>query len=248
MISASAFFLILTTACSAAPPSPPVIPPRSLQLITARAETWNSSHAALQRWQRPSPDQPWQPIGPPLPVRLGKNGLAWGRGLHPAQPGLQKTEGDGRAPAGAFALGGAYGDFADVPRHPNLPYHRVTPSDLWVEDPASPHYNRHLILPDGRTPATDWKKKQQMKQGDPAHKLKLFIAHNAGPDTLPGAGSAIFFHIWREHGAKPSTGCTVMEESALLDLIAWTNPAHHPVYILLPQEEYHRLRSPWSLP
>lgn len=225
------------------------IPEKTAQLLIVRPAGWDSTEATLQRWQRTSTSDPWQPVGTPLPVRLGKNGLAWGLGLHPPQPGLQKKEGDGRAPAGVFTLGGVYGDAPDVPRHPSLPYRQVTPSDLWVEDADSPFYNQHLVLPDQRLPSTPWEKKQQMKQADPAHKLKLFIAHNAAtPRAAPGAGSAIFFHIWRENGARPSTGCTVMPESALLEMIAWLQPDRHPLYILLPEEEYRTLRSSWRLP
>lgn len=224
------------------------LPESTGQVMVARAEHWDSSHAGLQRWERKEGGGSWQRVGPEIPVRLGKHGLAWGRGLHPAQPGLQKKEGDGRAPAGVFALGGAYGDAPDVPRRAGLSYRRVTPSDLWVEDVESPHYNRHLVLPEGRVPATEWERRQQMKQGDPAHKLKLFIAHNAGDAVLPGAGSAIFFHIWREGGAKPSTGCTVMDEGALLELIAWTDPVRHPLYVLLPEAEYAARRAAWKLP
>lgn len=224
------------------------LPDYTEQVVVGRAENWNSSYATLERWERKGSGAPWQRVGPEIAARLGKHGLAWGRGLHPPQPGLQKKEGDGRAPAGVFALGGAYGDLPDVPRRPGLPYHQVTPSDLWVEDVASPQYNQHVILPGGRGPATEWERKQQMKQGDPAHKLKLFIAHNAGEAVLPGAGSAIFFHIWREGGRQPSTGCTVMDESALLELIAWIDPARRPLYVLLPEAEYAARRAAWKLP
>ena len=63
-------------------------------------------------------------------------------------------------------------------------------------------YNRNIILP--HDPATPWEKKQQMKQTDPVHSLKLFIAHNAPPKAIPNAGSSIFFHIWRSNGTRPS--------------------------------------------
>jgi L,D-peptidoglycan transpeptidase YkuD (ErfK/YbiS/YcfS/YnhG family) len=97
-------------------------------------------------------------------------------------------------------------------------------------------------------PKTDWEFKQQMRMNDPAHKLKIFIAHNALPDIKPGAGSSIFFHIWRNDGAKPSAGCTVMAEPNLRTLIAWLQPAKHPVYVLLPQSVYDQARSAWGLP
>lgn len=225
------------------------IPAATRQLIVALAPHWDDSSASLQRWEKTG--ETWNPVGTPIPTRLGKSGLAWGRGLHPTGlPGPQKKESDNRAPAGVFTLGGAYGyaPSASIPRKPSLSYHQVTPSDLWVEDTTSPDYNRHLRLPTGTLPRTDWEKAQQMKQNDPAHSLKLFIAHNAAEQTLAGAGSAIFFHIWRQDGAKPSSGCTVMPETDLKTLIAWVDPARNPLYVLLPREVYENYKAAWNLP
>lgn len=87
-----------------------------------------------------------------------------------------------------------------------------------------------------------------MRQGDHAHSLKLFVAHNAPPNVDPGGGSAIFFHIWRGGGSKPTAGCTTIEESRLRQLIAWVDPDKQPVYALLPQSEYDAKRAAWKLP
>ncbi len=221
------------------------IPRSSTQCIVGIAENWNSSHATLQLHQKTNGK--WQPVGPSIPARLGKSGLAWGLGLHPTPSGATlKKEGDWKAPAGVFTLGGAWGFATDIKRHPKLPYRRVTPRDLWVEDPQHAAYNRHLILP--HDPQSTWEKKQQMKQTDPAHALKLFISHNAPPEVKPGMGSSIFFHIWRSGGTKPTAGCTTMAKSELENLIAKIDPSQHPLYILLPQAEYDRLRKSWKLP
>jgi L,D-peptidoglycan transpeptidase YkuD (ErfK/YbiS/YcfS/YnhG family) len=131
-------------------------------------------------------------------------------------------------------------------RHPNMSYTQITSRDLWVEDPASPDYNRHRRL--DREPSTAWEKKQQMKQNDPAHSLKLFIAHNAGAAIRPGAGSSIFFHIWRADGGKPTAGCTTMSEKNLRSLIAALDPSRNPIYVILPESDYARLRAAWKLP
>ena len=87
-----------------------------------------------------------------------------------------------------------------------------------------------------------------MKQGDHAHSLKLFIAHNPAPGAVPGAGSSIFFHIWRADGTKPSAGCTTLSEPNLRRLIATVDPAKKPLYVLLPEEEYRRVARTWKLP
>lgn len=221
------------------------LPPSTKQCLLGVADDWNSSRVRLRWFERQG--RKWVRHGEPWEARLGRDGLAWGRGLSPAMAGGKaKREGDWRSPAGVFLIGGVWGRFADVKRHPKLPYHRITTRDLWVEDPASPSYNRHLRL--GHEPATYWEKKAQMKQDDPAHALKLFIAHNAEPDIVPAAGSSIFFHIWRSGGGKPTAGCTTMAEAELRRLITRIDPTKRPVYVLLPKAEYKQLRAAWKLP
>ncbi len=221
------------------------LPSRSSQCLVGIAENWNSSSATLRFYQKSGTR--WVADGPAWQARLGKSGLVWGLGMHPVPPGAnRKKEGDLRSPAGVFAIGGAWGYEAAIRKHPRLYYRQVTSRDLWIEDPASPQYNRNVIL--DHEPSSPWEKKQQMKQDDPAHALKLFIAHNAPPAVVPHAGSSIFFHIWRAAGARPTAGCTSMEQARLRALIARLDPARHPLYILLPKAEYQNYRAAWKLP
>jgi L,D-peptidoglycan transpeptidase YkuD (ErfK/YbiS/YcfS/YnhG family) len=178
---------------------------------------------------------------------LGKSGLVWGSGLHPVPSrAVTKNEGDMRSPAGVFTIGGAWGYETSIRKHPKLFYRKVTTRDLWIEDPSSPQYNRNVII--DHDPSTPWEKKQQMKQDDPAHALKLFIAHNAPPKAVPNAGSSIFFHIWRGGGSRATAGCTTMDEGKLRSLISKIDPTRQPLYILLPKSEYAKLRPAWKLP
>jgi L,D-peptidoglycan transpeptidase YkuD (ErfK/YbiS/YcfS/YnhG family) len=221
------------------------LPATSTQCLVGISESWDSSSATLQFYRKSSGE--WKPDGQPWKSRLGKSGLIWGHGIHPIPSGaVTKKEGDMRSPAGVFALGGVWGYASSIPKHPQLFYRQVTSRDLWVEDPASPQYNRNVILK--HDPASAWEKKQQMKQNDPAHSLKLFIAHNAPPKAIPNAGSSIFFHIWRNGGSKPTAGCTTMEEAKLRTLISRIEPASRPLYVLLPKADYEKLRKPWGLP
>lgn len=221
------------------------IPSGSRQCLVGLAPDWNSSHATLRLYEKSGGR--WKPVGEPWSARLGKNGLNWGLGMNPVPPGApMKSEGDSRTPAGVFWIGGAWGYAADIERHRDMPYRQATTRDLWVEDPGSAEYNRHIQL--NREPSTPWEKKQQMKQNDPAHSLKLFIAHNSGAEIRAGAGSAIFFHIWRGGGSKSTAGCTTMSEANLKNLIASLDPAKKPVYVILPEAEYGKLQKDWNLP
>lgn len=221
------------------------IPAESSQILVGTADGWNSSHVKLTLFERKSGG--WATVGSPWTGRLGKNGLVWGRGLHPVPEGAKiKTEGDGRAPAGVFDIGGAWGYAPAIQKAPSLSYVQVTTRDLWFEDVKSPLYNQYLRIE--HEPSTPAEKKAQMKQGDYAHSLKLFIAHNAYPRVQPGAGSSIFFHIWRNGGGSATAGCTTMAEESLKRLIATVDPARRPVYVLLPQSEYAQYRATWKLP
>ena len=221
------------------------IPSESTQCVLGTSGSWDNSTVSLHLFEKRN--GVWKSVCDPWPGRLGKSGLVWGRGLHPAHKGgTSKREGDQRSPAGVFSIGGAWGHAAAIQRHPNLPYRQVTTRDLWVEDPQSPDYNQNIIL--GHEPTTPWEKKQQMRQTDAAHALKLFIAHNAAPHTRPNAGSSIFFHIWRNDGSRATAGCTTMEKAKLEWLIAQIDPSRHPLYVLLPDAEYRKFRSAWKLP
>ncbi len=227
------------------------MPPESSQAVLGVASGWDVSQVSLSLVEKQA-DGHWVRVLGPVPGRLGRAGLVWGLGLHTNPRGaVTKREGDGRSPAGIFAIGGLWTTCrVPVKHHRRIPEVRVGPCDLWVSDPAVPHlYNRHVRL---QHPASSpWELKEQMRQTDYAHSIKLLICHNTQETAgrpVPGGGSSIFFHIWRRDGAAPTAGCTSMAETSLRAIIARLNPARRPVYILLPREEYARLRRVWRLP
>ncbi len=221
------------------------LPAKSSQCLVGISDNWDSSNVTLTYYEKSGGD--WKPIGESWKARLGKSGLVWGKGLHPVPTGAAvKKEGDNRSPAGVFAIGGAWGYDDSIRKNPALSYRKVTSRDLWVEDPASPKYNQHIIL--DHEPATVWEKKQQMKQDDAAHSLKLFIAHNAPPNVVPNAGSSIFFHVWRGGGSKPTAGCTTMEKPKLQWMISRIDPARYPIYVILNASDYQKYKTAWKLP
>jgi hypothetical protein len=64
---------------------------------------------------------------------------------------------------------------------------------------------------------------------------------------VPGAGSAIFFHI-RRGVNRATTGCTTMAEPELVKMITWLRASRHPCYVLLPADEYDKKWRSWDLP
>ncbi|MDB6139239.1 MAG: hypothetical protein JWO94_2311, partial [Verrucomicrobiaceae bacterium] len=107
------------------------------QVIVAQAADWNSNTAVLQCYQRANAAAPWTPVfAKPVPVLLGRAGLAWGRGVFtpPANGIPLKVEKDWRAPAGVFQLGQLFGYAPTPPGNAPWPYVRVGPYDAWIDD------------------------------------------------------------------------------------------------------------------
>lgn len=227
------------------------VPSDCTQAVVGVTDGWDHSHVSISLLEKGRNGR-WSCVVGPVAGRLGRNGLVWGLGLHKLPEGATvKCEGDGRSPAGIFPIGGLWTTTATPVRHlRSLREVRVGPADLWVSDPTMPRlYNRWVRL---KHPASStWEKREQMRQNDYAHSIKLLICHNT-PEIpgcpIVGRGSSIFFHIWRNGGKSPTAGCTSMAESSLRAIIARIDPARKPVYILLPRQEYLRLRRSWLLP
>jgi L,D-peptidoglycan transpeptidase YkuD (ErfK/YbiS/YcfS/YnhG family) len=220
------------------------LPADTTQLLLVVLPDAESSHATLQRVRREG--GAWQRVGQAVPARVGAMGAAWGVGLHPPQPGLQKVEGDLRSPMGVFTLGDAYRD-STVPAMPlSWPLVLVGPRDLWVEDPSSPHYNEHIVVP-GTRELLPWEEAARMRLADAALALKVFVEHNPVP-AVPGAGSAIFLHSHPAEGEMATAGCTALERPELERVLGWLRPEDHPVFVLLTEAELARLARPWGLP
>ena len=219
----------------------------SRQLVLVTSAGWDASAGTLRRFERDATGA-WRETGEATPVMLGRNGSAWGLGLHPAQPeGPRKREGDGRAPAGAFSIGIAfgYGDDAGTA----LPYTAMDINDWCIDASGSPLYNRIVDAQDvGRDAvedSTEPMRRDLHADGDVRYKLGFVVEHN--PQATPGGGSCIFAHLWRKPG-EATAGCTAMAEPAMLALLDWLDPAQRPVFVLLPSAEYHRLAAAWDLP
>ena len=193
------------------------------QLIVVTAKNWSVSEGVLQRYEKKG--SKWQKVGKSLPVKLGHNGLGWGRGLHtlPKNAKIMKKEGDGKAPAGIFELKQAFGY---APFKVKYPYAVYKETDHCVDDVHSKFYNK---IVDSTKIKVDYKSKEHMKFPKDYYKYGIVVNHNHIDEkgAVPGAGSCIFLHIKN----VPTAGCTVMSESQIKEIIRWLDPAKHPLLV-----------------
>ncbi|NUU36935.1 L,D-transpeptidase [Pseudomonas sp. C2B4] len=212
----------------------------SRQLIVVTSQDWDDTQGTAQRYERHG--NRFEKFEAAFPVVLGKHGMGWGKGLNGIE-GLQgplKQEGDGKAPAGIFKLGTAFGYATTA--ETRLPYLALTPDIECVDDSPSKRYNQ---LVDGSTVSKDWNSAERMRRNDDLYRQGIFIEHNT--PASPAAGSCIFFHIWRSP-TTPTRGCTAMAPADIARLLSWLDPRQSPLLVQLPRAQYAQLRERWHLP
>jgi L,D-peptidoglycan transpeptidase YkuD (ErfK/YbiS/YcfS/YnhG family) len=175
------------------------------QVITVQAATPRSKVAVLRTWQLQSDGRYVQVFGAFIAF-VGKNGVG------PTREGLGKT------PDGVFTLTQAFGN------QPNngtkLPYFRAGVDDWWDENPASRHYNRHVVS--SLSPGGD---SENLYDAGFAYAHAVVINYNMNP-VVKGAGSGFFLHA--SFGA-PTRGCVAIPEDELTRVMRWLTPADRPV-------------------
>jgi L,D-peptidoglycan transpeptidase YkuD (ErfK/YbiS/YcfS/YnhG family) len=180
------------------------------QLITVVAAARASTQGSLRLWAKRGAC--WRQTAGPWSAWLGQ------RGTSPA-----KREGDRRTPTGIFGfLRTMYG----VAPSPGVGYRyrRLVCGDWWVEDPASPYYNRfrHVrcgLSPPFRTTSED------MSRSPTAYRHLAVIAYNTSP-VVPGRGSGIFFHA---STGRPTLGCVSLPLPRLIAALRWLRPTARPL-------------------
>jgi L,D-peptidoglycan transpeptidase YkuD (ErfK/YbiS/YcfS/YnhG family) len=229
---------IISTVNSQLQSSAFTIPESTYQIILVTSGSWSSKDGNLQRYEKSNGK--WTKTGQGIAVAVGKNGMAWGKGLHANTDEPEKKEGDGKAPAGVFAFGHMFGYSEQTPSTLNFPYRQSTSRDYFIDDVNSSDYNQWVTIPADRpnTPGERWASYEKMKRADHLYEYGIVVLHNSAP-IEKGKGSAIFFHVWRSPGAG-TLGCTSMAKENLLLLMKWMDPKKKPLLIQIPESEVKR--------
>ena len=213
------------------------------QVVLVVGNGWDSTTGTMSYYYVED-EQKWRAIETNIPVTLGKNGMAWGKGLpmsvEPGKNDPVKVEGDGRTPAGMFPLTFVFGylpkdSLGSQENRPftKMPYIGVDEMVECIDDVNSQYYNTVRInTPDIK----DWTSSEKMRRNDDLYWMGVFVNHNSDP-VEPGSGSCIFLHIWRS-ATSPTAGCTAMSQEDMIRLAHWLDPELNPVLIQVPAETY----------
>jgi L,D-peptidoglycan transpeptidase YkuD (ErfK/YbiS/YcfS/YnhG family) len=94
------------------------------QMVLVVTPGWDSTAGTLRRFTRDSDADAWRAVGAVVRSSSGRAGIGWDDSqVRPAAGEPVKREGDGRSPAGAFALDTAFGfDIRQIVSWVRLPY------------------------------------------------------------------------------------------------------------------------------
>ena len=138
-----------------------------------------------------------------MPCLIGRSG---------AIAAVSKREGDGATPLGRWPVRLVLlrPDRFATPGRLALPWRWIRPDDGWSDDPADPEYNRPVRHPHHFSAERLWR-------DDGLYDVIVVLGHNDDP-PLPGAGSAIFFHL-TVAGREATEGCVAIARDAMIALL-----------------------------
>jgi L,D-peptidoglycan transpeptidase YkuD (ErfK/YbiS/YcfS/YnhG family) len=138
---------------------------------------------------------------------LGKGGIVGA---------LQKREGDGASPLGAWAMKRVFYRPDRLARpDTGLPVVPLREIDGWCDDASHRLYNRPVTRPFAASHEKLWR-------DDHAYDLIVELGHNDHP-VVPGLGSAIFFHL-AQPDYRPTEGCVAVSQDDMLKVLAVSTP------------------------
>ena len=146
-------------------------------------------------------------VSPDGMLRVGDDTFRCALGVNGVIEAKDKTEGDGKTPAGRWRLRYVMyrADHRPCPRT-KLPVTTISFADGWCDDPAHRDYNCPVRLPFDASHEKLWR-------DDNVYNIVVVLGHNDDP-PVPGKGSAIFMHV-----AKPdysgTEGCVALSEPDL---------------------------------
>ncbi len=217
------------------------------QMILVLSDSVKSTSGNLYRFERSNSKGKWLQVGETIPIVLGRNGMAWGRGLNPIDTSklAVKTEGDGKSPAGVFKLSSAFGYASpDEMQRLKLPYIHITELSECIDDINSAHYNKIVLR--NEIENVDWQSSEKMFYADIYYEQGVIVDQNINP-VIGGSGSCIFLHNWSIPD-ETSSGCTEMEPINMKEIIYWLDTSASPVLVQLTQQLYSDYQRRWELP
>jgi L,D-peptidoglycan transpeptidase YkuD (ErfK/YbiS/YcfS/YnhG family) len=142
-------------------------------------------------------------------------------------PGRQRRQGTGTTPLGTYDLPWAFGQVPEDPAW-RLRYRQVRDGDYWVQDNASPYYNRLRNRRRGGfrwwLPTSDPNSSERLRDYRTQYEWAVVTGFNA--HQVRHRGSGIFLHV---NGRGATAGCVSAPRPFIRALMHRLDPDRRPV-------------------
>lgn len=182
------------------------------QLLVIFSETPASNSATMVAMEKKG--KQWHIISAPMTTGIGRKGFA--------APNA-KREGDQKSPTGFFRLGQLFCYEKEVDTR--MPFIQTNIEDKWVDDPNSPDYNRYI------RGTTNAKSHEKLLLNGNDYRYCMVIEYNTHP-VIKGNGSAIFLHLSEGKTINSSSGCVVLLQKDMEQLLRWMKPELKPSILM----------------
>jgi L,D-peptidoglycan transpeptidase YkuD (ErfK/YbiS/YcfS/YnhG family) len=212
---------------------------QQIVVVITPNETATQGVMRLYEWRTDK----WAAVSSFTKVKVGRNGLAWGKGLHAQNlnEGVLKKEGDGKAPQGIFRLTQVFGYKTLPDAKWKMPYLAATNTTLCIDDTKSAFYGKII----DKTAAGEVSSYENMRRKDDFYEYGIVVDYNQ-TTTETGAGSCIFMHIQDE--TRPTSGCTAMPKGDIIALIEHLDHTKKPILLQCTRDNYPKLAKRYGLP
>ena len=149
-------------------------------------------------------------FGKSYPCALGRSGIV-----------AEKREGDGGTPLGRWPIRELrYRADRITGLRTGLSAQPIEADQGWCDAADDPAYNRQVRLPYAAAHEKLWR-------DDHLYDLVVVLGYNDAP-VVPGAGSAIFFHLARPagDGFAPTEGCVAVARDDMLEILRQLTSDH----------------------
>ncbi|MFJ8359755.1 L,D-transpeptidase family protein [Streptomyces sp. NPDC093984] len=187
----------------------PVDVGNATQVVTVKA---SGSYATVTAWAKGSSG--WKAQFSTSAARVGSNGVV---------DGSTRRQGTWTTPSGTYTLTEGIGVESSGT---SMPYHVVTDTDWWVEDPESTYYNSMHSEAGADFPLTEAgdRGSEHLVDHPTQYAEALVINYNRRP-AVPGRGAGIFLHV---NGSGATAGCVSVPRATMDRIMSWITPGNHP--------------------
>jgi L,D-peptidoglycan transpeptidase YkuD (ErfK/YbiS/YcfS/YnhG family) len=208
-----------------------------LLLLTTPNDTSSQGFLRLYEFQH----KHWEPVTDFVPVRIGRNGLAFLNSPYNNQKKIKfKENGDGKTPRGLFFIKQIFG-YQDAPNENwKMPYFKIDKNSVCVNDAISVYYDK-IINQSEKGSITNY---ENLSTDDNKYEFGIELDYRCDLCKVKaGTTSCLYMHL--KTSESSTAGGVAIPKSFMLDLFNRLDINKNPMCAQVTMEDCEEFRTPY---